>query len=642
MQSACAKQTDQTVQTMDFKVELLKTLSADEYVTASQLSSFFHVSNKTIRSWVKSINDEGEAYGVSIESRPHYGYILICRDPEDVSRLIRSLSSAEVLSPDSPNARLYYLIKVLFESGDYIRIGDVADELFVSRPTMQGAVREAEGILNQYNLTLKRRPAYGIRVEGNEFDIRRCISSTFARRNNLLYRSNMESVMHSLAEMIKDLMNRYDIHLTDVSFASFLFQSYVGLERMKDGHYIELNSGAFSGAAEKEIRFVKELLSVLTETYHFEAPEDEAYYMLIYLMAGRRSGSVSGDETNFVIHEEIDELTTQILETVYQEFHLDLRDNFEIRMLLNQHLVPMDIRLQFDIQSVNPMLDEIKRYDMQSYIVAAHVSAIISEKYRKPVSEDEIGYLAFIFALAKENSKDEKKVNILIVCAAGKASSRLLANRYQREFSRYIDRIYLCDLAELARFDFDKVDYILTTVNVAVYVPKPIMEVGYFFSDNDRAAVQELLEKGESSFLRKYFRPSAFYTDITGDTKEEIIQQMCKRAGYDTELPEGFADAVLKREALAPTDFGNRIALPHPYKTVTDRTIVCTAVLKKPILWSRNEVQVVILASTGRESDPDEEEFYRVTTQLIVGCPKIDELIQNPSYEAFMNLLKEI
>ena len=108
------------------------------YVTVSQLSSFFHVSNKTIRSWVKSINDEGEAYGVSIESRPHYGYILICRDPEDVSRLIRSLSSAEVLSPDSPNARLYYLIKVLFESGDYIRIGDVADELFVSRPTMQG------------------------------------------------------------------------------------------------------------------------------------------------------------------------------------------------------------------------------------------------------------------------------------------------------------------------------------------------------------------------------------------------------------------------------------------------------------------------------------------------------------------------
>ena len=143
MRSACAKQTDQTVQTMDFKVELLKTLSADEYVTASQLSSFFHVSNKTIRSWVKSINDEGEAYGVSIESRPHYGYILICRDPEDVSRLIRSLSSAEVLSPDSPNARLYYLIKVLFESGDYIRIGDVADELFVSRPTMQGAVRKS-------------------------------------------------------------------------------------------------------------------------------------------------------------------------------------------------------------------------------------------------------------------------------------------------------------------------------------------------------------------------------------------------------------------------------------------------------------------------------------------------------------------
>ncbi|MCR5449441.1 MAG: PRD domain-containing protein [Solobacterium sp.] len=627
---------------MDYKSELLKTLSAEEYVTASQLSSFFHVSNKTIRSWVKSINDEGEAFGVSIESRPHYGYILICDDPEDIERLKQSLSSAEALSPDSPNTRLYYLIKVLLESGDYVRIGDIADELYVSRPTMQGAVREAEGILNQYGLTLKRRPAYGIKVEGNEFDIRRCIASYFVRRNNLLYRSDMESAMHSAAKIIRELLIRYDIHLTDVSFASLLFQSYVALERMKQGKYIELNSGAFSGAGEKELGFVRELLSVFKEEYDFDAPEDEAYYMLIYLMAGRRSGSVSGDETNFVIHEEIDELTTQILESVYQEYHMDLRDNFEIRMLLNQHLVPMDIRLQFDIQSVNPMLDQIKRYDMQSFIVATHVSAIISEHYKKPVSEDETGYLAFIFALAKENSKNEKKANILIVCAAGKASSRLLANRYQREFSRYIDHIYLCDLAELSRFDFEKVDYILTTVNVAVYVPKPIMEVGNFFNDNDRAAVQELLERGETSFLRKYFRPSAFYTDITGDTKEEIIQQMCERAAQETELPEGFTDSVLKREALAPTDFGNHIALPHPYKTVTDRTIVCVAALKKPVLWSRNEVQFVILASTGKESDPDEEEFYRVTTQLIVDCPGIEDLIREPSYEAFMNLLKDI
>ena len=210
---------------MDYKSELLKTLSAEEYVTASQLSSFFHVSNKTIRSWVKSINDEGEAFGVSIESRPHYGYILIADDPEDIERLKQSLSSAEALSPDSPNTRLYYLIKVLLESGDYVRIGDIADELYVSRPTMQGAVREAEGILNQYGLTLKRRPAYGIKVEGNEFDIRRCIASYFVRRNNLLYRSDMESAMHSAAKIIRELLIRYDIHLTDVSFASLLFQS---------------------------------------------------------------------------------------------------------------------------------------------------------------------------------------------------------------------------------------------------------------------------------------------------------------------------------------------------------------------------------------------------------------------------------
>ncbi|MBR4444500.1 MAG: transcription antiterminator [Solobacterium sp.] len=627
---------------MDYKVELLKTLSKDDYVTASQLSSFFHVSSKTLRSWVRALNDDGEAYGVSVESRPHYGYILHYEQDSDLESFTRSLSNADTVSLDSPNARLYYLLKELLEGNDYIRIGDIADQLYVSRPTMQGAVKEAEGILNQYNLQLKRRPSYGIKIEGNEFDIRRCIASYFARRNNLLYRSNMEETMHKAAEIIKDYMEKLHIHLTEVSFASFLFQTYVALERMRNGHYIELNSGAFSGARQKEIDFVKQLLVALQEEFHFEAPEEEAYYLLIYLLAARRSGDVPGDETNFVIHEDIDELTTQILEMIWQDFHLDFRSNFEIRMLLNQHLVPMEVRLQFDIQSVNPMLSDIKHYNMQAYIVAAHACAIISEHYHKPVSDDEIGYLAMIFALAMDSTAEEKKANILIVCAAGKASSRLLANRYKREFSRYLDHIYVCDLSELNTFDYSKVDYILTTVNVAVYVPKPIMEVGYFFSESDRNAVQELLERGGSSFLYKYFHRSAFYTDIEGTTKEEIIHQLCERISHDTELPEGFMDSILKREALAPTDFGNYIALPHPYRTVSDKTIVAVAVLPQPIIWSRNEVQVIILASTGKEKDPDEEEFYHVVTQLIVECPKIRELIDHPAYEVFMRLLSEL
>ncbi len=324
---------------------------------------------------------------------------------------------------------------------------------------------------------------------------------------------------------------------------------------------------------------------------------------------------------------------------IYQDFHLDFRNNFEIRMLLNQHLVPMEVRMLFDIQASNPMLSEIKQYNMQAYVVASHAGAIISEHYRKPVSEEEIGFLAMIFALAMDRSETQRKVSILIVCAAGKASSRLLANRYQKEFSQYLDHIYVCDLTQLNSFDYEKVDYILTTVNVAVYVPKPILEVGYFFSESSRDAVRDLLEKGESAFLRKYFRRSAFYTDIEADTREDIIREMCSRISMETELPEGFMDAVLKREALAPTDFGNYVALPHPYRTVTEKTIVAVAILRKPVFWAKNEVQIIILASTGMEEDPHAEEFYRVTTQLIVNCPDILKLTENPSYEEFMKVI---
>jgi len=75
---------------------------------------------------------------------------------------------------------------------------------------------------------------------------------------------------------------------------------------------------------------------------------------------------------------------------------------------------------------------------------------------------------------------------------------------------------------------------------------------------------------------------------------------------------------------------------------MTEKTIVAACVLEKPILWARNPVQVIILASLGKEDDSDEEEFYRVMTQLIVDCPDLSQFVKYPSYDAFMHLLQDL
>ena len=78
-------------------------------------------------------------------------------------------------------------------------------------------------------------------------------------------------------------------------------------------------------------------------------------------------------QDNFVMQSEMDELVNQMLNMVYREFQIDFRNNLGLRMELNQHLVPLSIRLKYHIFFRNPMLEEIKKNYIFAYTVAFQV-----------------------------------------------------------------------------------------------------------------------------------------------------------------------------------------------------------------------------------------------------------------------------
>ncbi|RFZ76485.1 PRD domain-containing protein [Lacrimispora amygdalina] len=621
--------------------DILQAFSSGSYITAETLADRFKVSTKTIRMRIKEINDTAVQYGFSIESKPRYGYLLSLKENNRLDEFLKSRPHINI--PDTVADRINYLLAYLLNYNGYIKLDDLCSFLFVSRPTMQNTIKEVECILEQYNLNIERKPNYGIRIVGEEFDCRRCIGDFFVKRNklNIINDKYKGDKIKNIADIVIPMLQKYDIYLSETALETFLEQIYVALLRMKRGKYVSFERNDINNFAVKEWEFANELMEVLAKLENLESRESEIVYIEIYLKGKRMIGKVSCDETNFVIKEEIDYLTMQMLESVNNQFKMDFRVNFEIRMMLNQHMVPLDIRIKYDIQSKNPLLDEIKSKYIMAYTIAAHASTVLAEHYKKKISESEIGYLALIFALAIEQNVKIQKTNILIVCSSGKGSSRLLAYKYKKEFGEYLNEIYVCDLTELKSFDFSKVSFVLTTVSIAVYVPKPVLEVGLFLGDTDKAAVRELFETGEKRYLCKYYKKGAFFVGIEGNNKEDILKNLCDRIEKQRKLPEGFYEAVLKREGLAQTDFGNFIAMPHPYKTMTEETLVYIAILEKPVLWTKYEVQVIFLISVGTKEDSDLNKFYEDTTKLILKAEAVKYLIKNPEYEVLMNLLRQ-
>ena len=114
---------------------------------------------------------------------------------------------------------------------------------------------------------------------------------------------------------------------------------------------------------------------------------------------------------------------------------------------------------------------------------------------------------------------------------------------------------------------------------------------------------------------------------------------MCRKIGEKRELPKGFYQSVMKREALGSTDLGYMSAIPHPHKILSDENIAAVAVLKKPVFWEKKEVQLVILSALATPSGNNNRAFFEYTTSLAASEEKVKEILKNPDFETFMELI---
>ena len=191
----------------------------------------------------------------------------------------------------------------------------------------------------------------------------------------------------------------------------------------------------------------------------------------------------------------------------------------------------------------------------------------------------------------------------------------------------------------LKDFDFSKVDYVFSTVPINLKLPIPIVYISNFLKSDDIINVKNTFESLNRNIILDYYKEEMFTTDIKGDTKEEIIKNICEEIKKYKSIPDNFYELVMKREQLAETDIGNLVAIPHPIEVVTKDTFVYVAVLDKPILWQKNNVQVVFLISVSNKND-DLKNFYEYTINFLLNENSVKKLIENKTFENLIFLIK--
>ncbi|MDR4948072.1 BglG family transcription antiterminator [Neobacillus cucumis] len=633
------------------QIDILRKLSIEfESIKGEDLAEFIGVSTRTIRSDMKALNHYLESIGAYIRSTRN-GYQLNITNEAAFSTLQKQLYSNEPITltvPQENEERIIYVIQRLLMTNDYLKADALADELYISRSSLTKILREVKERLHSYNLSLRIRPNYGLIIMGEELKRRACISDFFFHRKAEMPLLGSASFIHSyffaneiemLENVVLKLLSAGGITVSDLGFENVIIHLLVSVKRIQMGMEIsDLHLPSDQIRTSIEFEIINQLSTYISKLFNIVFSEGEKLYLTIHLIGNR----LSSDNKVFLEEEKVNGLIVRMLDHLYEEMGVDLRNDQELKNNLKVHLYHSVTRLLLGLRVKNPLIQDILTHFPLAFEAAVSAVSVLEKEFELTVNKDETGYIAIHLqtAIERRNGTSNPK-RCVIVCGTGKGSAVLLKFKLMDYFGSLLEIVDTIGYYEWKNYLVPPdIDFIISTISTNLETSIPVIVVNHILSYPDLERIQKtFFQKNNPSLLCSIIRKELLFLQSTLSTREEVIEFLSSKTVEMGLVDSQFEQEVKKREDFSPTAFGNLVALPHPLKNVSTQTFLAFCTLKKPIIWGTVSVQFVCLFSIKKSNKEDLQDLYDYLYGLLNDREKVQNLIQAENTEEFLEKL---
>ncbi|MBT2713653.1 transcription antiterminator [Pseudomonas sp. ISL-88] len=628
--------------------ELLRLLLAAETpVTSSVIAANVKVTTRTVRNDIKELQTILEKHGASIQSVRGSGYKLSIRDEQPFKNWLQDNFQQNSGLPIFPDERINYLMKRLLLTEGYLKLDDLAEELFISKSTLQSDIKEVKKRLHPYDIILETRPNYGFKLRGEEVRLRYCMAEYLVDDREpepdlLNEKADIlpEDDIHVIRTAIMKQVRNEQIPLSFFGLNNLIIHIAIACKRIRTENYVSLfPEDLHDIKLEKEYKsaeaIVKELESALSVTF----PEHETAYIAIHLLGTKRmtQSQVEGKELTGLIDPQTSQLTEAMIGAIERELELGIMEDRELKTGLALHVKPAINRNRYGMNLRNPMLAAIKENYPLAFEAGVIGGMVIKEQTGIDIHENEIGYLALHFGAAIERRKTERPPKrCIIVCASGAGSAQLLREKLRSHFGKRLEIVGTAEYYSLEQLAFDSIDFVVSTVPIKKELTVPVLKVNTILGGGDFTKIDSMLEeKGEQTH---FLQPELVFLQQDLETKEDVIRFLGQKVVNSGLAGPSLIDSIFEREAISPTSFGNLTAIPHPLIPQTDTTFWAVCTLKKPIDWANKRVQFVCLLCVEKENKADLQHMYKRLGSILDDQAAVSRLLKCKSYQDIMRV----
>lgn len=630
-------------------------LHAGTPVTGEQLAAELGVTSRTVRSDIKLLHQLISSHGAEIQAMRGMGYELMISDrPAFEDWLKRQVSWASFGVID-PADRISFVIRTLLLTEGYVKLEDLADQMYVSKSTVQNDLKIVKQRLDAYGLHIITRPSYGLKISGEEYQLRLCMSEFFGnqvdevdlneagdhRYTRLFGRGELSRVR----EIVIHSMRKHGLFFSDRGLDQLTIHILLAIRRIREGHQIlSLPAAWMPSATSRESMAALDIAAALESStimsFNKSFSEEELVYLTMHLMGTELL--VEMGDTQQVAMTEIDQeyqtYAKSMIEEIEASLKLGISHDSELAWGLSLHLKHALSRIRFGMSLTNPMLNSIKLAYPLAFQAGIIGAAVLQEQSGLDISEHEIGYISLHIGAALERRKDRSVVKkCIIVCSTGLGSARLLYQKINRHFGSKLEVMGTFGFYNLDQAPLDNIDVIISTVPLPEELPVPVVIVQTLLQSTDLQQIEKLMLDLDHVPLR-FLREELTFLQLDLENKEDVLDFLCKELESRELVTADFRESVKQREAIASTAYGNRTAMPHPLVPQTKETfgVICT--LQKPVQWGDKLVQLVCLLCVGKASQEELTSMYDTLIHVTESAELVEQLVRAETFEQLSNI----
>lgn len=612
-------------------------MNRNGFVTSRELALETGVAIRTVKSDINKLNELLNDYNVRIVSKPGFGYRL---DPEREQglELINHLLEEMIYDkfkrlPDSRKERVEFIARKLLALDYYITMEELKQILYVSRSTLNQDMKQVKRLFSLYGLRVIHTSHKGIRLEGTEAAVRRCMTDLFFGESRFSIEDQYENPNQEgiiiIQKELTHIAQEIEVDYPENVIKELALQIYIAAQR-----YRFQKEAGFDKSVEIQQMFMDaavQLGSSLHQIIRIPMSEIEIYNIAALLQfRSLQQNTTEQDE----IYENV---VIAMFDAIKRKYDLKLYEYEELLSSLKLHLPLMIKRCRHQVLIENPVLQDI----FCNYPLAVDVTNIAAEvlehEFDFSMNSNEFGYLAVYFNMCITAYAERQKKTLYLVCPGSRAEVVMHYTELKSVFGNFVNQLQHCRLEKLKGMQFTGNEVVVSTIPLPFlpsYVKNVLIDCNIVNSFSEIMTALTSLPL-ESFNIDEFMDESLWKTDVLVDTPETyfafLFDDLCEMQRMDF----GEAQTLYENVERFGQELGNQVLLiraKNPFLT----PFIHVTITREPFLWESQYVRVLIFANFSDDNYELRNGIYAFLSNWYRFKDKIEETIRNPDFHKFM------